>query len=167
MFVSSYAVLFVLIGLRLADGPAKWVAYLAAGYGLIVALFAVLVTPRAVVADPPKQVVAVEDRGNEVAGYLVAYILPFLMAPTPSGGELAQYGLFLAVVGVIYARSSLLYINPIFYLMLRRVTAVKFDASDRHWTVVLTTRDLRIGDKLSVRRLSARLGVEARVPKER
>lgn len=160
LFVSSYSVLFALVGLRLDEGPVKIIAFLAAGYGLLVALFVVFITPRSLGVGPMRTIVASEDRGGEVAGYLVGYILPFLMAPKPSVGEIVQYLLFLAVVGVIYARSSLWYINPTFYVLSKRVQAVKFDASEQHWTPLLTGRDLRIGDHVKVRALTARFVVE-------
>jgi hypothetical protein len=162
MFISSYAVLFALVGLRLDSGPARIIAFLVAAYGLLVALFAVFITPRAVAADPPKTVVALEDRGAEVAGYLVAYVLPFVMAPNPSASELIAYLAFLSVVGVIYARSSLLYLNPTIYLLCKRTVALKFDSADRRWMMVITSRDLRVGDLVSVRRLSANLAVESK-----
>lgn len=160
MFMSSYAVLFALAGVRLDAGPAKACAFLAAGYGVLVALFAVFIVPRTYGSDPPKRVVTVEDRGGDVAGYLVAYILPFVMAPSPSPADLAAYLLFLLVVGVIYSRSSLLYLNPTLYLLWKRVVAVKFDSRARQWTVVITGRQIRQDDLISIKRLSGSLAVE-------
>ena len=123
LFFSSYMALFALLALRF-DRP--WLRILLGGLALVALVdtvrMAVLV-PRHVGASPYR-VVTAEDRGDQVAGYLATYLLPFLAVPDPSATDLAAYGLFLAVAGIISVRSHLTHINPTLYLLRYRLLEI-------------------------------------------
>lgn len=110
----------------------------------------------------PYEFVRVEDRGPDVAGYLAAYLLPFVTGSDPSGLDLAAYGLFLFVAGVIYVQSEMIQINPTLYLLGYKVVAVQTESG---WSVHLITKSRPTpGDKVHAVRLSTGVLVEVRGP---
>lgn len=72
-------------------------------------------------------VVRVVDRGPDVAGYVATYLLPLLTVSQPTTRDLLAYGLFLAIVGLIYLRSGMAAINPLLYLFRYRVATIETD----------------------------------------
>jgi hypothetical protein len=111
LFFSSYAPLFVLLGLRF-EGMGLRIPCFA--LGALFALDLCLIMQQLRRGSPMKyRIQHVEDRGADVAGYVVTYLLPFLTVASPRGWDLAAYGLFIAIVGVIYVRSGLIYVNPL------------------------------------------------------
>jgi len=53
------------------------------------------------------------DRGADVAGYPATYLLPFVMAASPTGRELATWALFVGMMTVLYVQSNVIAINPV------------------------------------------------------
>lgn len=88
----------------------------------------------------------VRDHGSQVAGYLVTYLLPFLVITDPRGADLIAYALFLGVVGLIFVRSDMAEINPTLYLLRRRVVQVTTEEGFSGFAVVRGTPE--IGDTL-------------------
>jgi hypothetical protein len=65
-----------------------------------------------------------DDRGADVGGYVSAYLLPLLVVPEPTAGDLAAYVLILFVIGLVYVRSKMIQLNPLLYLVGQRLYAV-------------------------------------------
>jgi hypothetical protein len=159
LFAGSYAPLFVMLALRF-DGEVLRISVGAAG-ALFLADTARLVLwqPRHVAASPYR-VTEVRDHGSQVAGYLATYLLPLLVVPTPSLGDLLAYGLFFVVVAVVYVRSEMLDINPTLYVLGLRVLEV---STAEGWAGYAIVRSgLAPGDVLHGVHVDAGVVVEAR-----
>jgi len=130
LFFGSYAPLFILLGLRF-EGTALRIACFA--IGVLCALDLGFIMWQVGRSAPKKyRIERIEDRGSDVAGYLVTYLLPFLIVAQPSVWDLTAYALFIAIVGVIYVRSGLIYVNPLLYVVgyrLSSVVAIPFGAA--------------------------------------
>lgn len=123
MFASSFAPLFALLALRFTPLGLRLAFGLLSGLSFLDTLWLVIVVPRQV-GPSPYRVQSVEDRGDQVAGYLATYLLPFLVLPVPTVTDLIAYGLFLFIVGVVTVRSRLTHINPTMYLFGYRLVNV-------------------------------------------
>jgi hypothetical protein len=149
LFASSYCPLFLLASIRSQDDQLRRglgiAALLAAASLLIVVVAARRIQPR------QRTVVAREDRGPDVAGYLATYLLPLLAAPDPSGHDLIAYGGYILLVGLVYVRSSMVAINPLAYLIGYRLTEVSTAAGDRQ--MLLSRQVPPTGHTILVRRV--------------
>lgn len=125
LFLSSYAVLFGILGVQLWGNHLLSLAAFGLCFFGVVALAAMLAWAHRGSPDPYR-VVRVEDRGADIAGYVVGYLLP-LLVEDPSGRQVFAMIAFIAVVGIIYVRSDLVAINPLLYLFRYRVMTVTLD----------------------------------------
>jgi len=149
LFFSSYSLLFLLLGLRFQDLAPRSVAL---ALGVIGVGLQVLVLVHARYLEPQEYTItSVVDRGADVGGYLVAYLLPFLVVPEPTGGELVAYIAFLAIAGVIYVRSELIYINPLLYVLGYRVTTV--ETAEGYTGTLITRRALTTNANIRAARI--------------
>lgn len=136
LFLSSFSPLFGMLALRFSDAALRGSAAALAAAGVLGALWVLRAERRKGAAS--FQVAKVEDGGPEVAGYLASYLLPFIAIDQP-GPELAvAYLIFLVVAGVVYVQSEMVQINPIFYLLGRRVQ--KITTANDEWQAYLITR---------------------------
>lgn len=159
LFLSSYAPLFGLLALRSYDRSCTvfWisVSLLALSIGSFgIFLRAASRSPKYAVA-----VVSVEHRSADVAGYAVTYLLPFLAVFEGGWRDVLALAVFIALIGVIYVNSGMLYVNPLlallgYHLLLVRVTTSGQDkAADELVPQYVLTKDrwLRRGQRRIVR----------------
>jgi len=137
LFVSGYAPLFAIFGLRL-DGTPSGVCFSVAVV-LATAFFVVLALAR-IDAEPQQvQVSTVTPRDTDVAAYLATYLLPFVTVSQPTGRDIAGFLLYGLVLVIVARRGALVGVNPLAYLLgLRLVTVTT--ATGR--SVLLLTRHL-------------------------
>jgi len=102
---------------------------------------------------------SVSDRGGEVAGYLVTYLLPLLTVAEPTPKDWLAYILFIALVGVIYVRTDMLHINPLLYLFGFLVFDVVLEGGQQY--LVVTRRRLHPGDSIQAAPLRSYLIIES------
>lgn len=154
MFLSSYAPLFAMLAVRFEPW---WLVVLCGTLALVGLAAGLLVVHRFQRLPTSRWVlVAVEDRGEEVAGYLATYLLPLLTVAEPSVRDLVAYGLFLSVTAVVYIRSGLIRINPTLYVLRWHLHAVQI--GEAGWSgYVLSRQRLRVGDQLRGVRLTERV----------
>jgi hypothetical protein len=117
LFFSSYMPLFLLLGLRSINHSD---AILVAS-GALVAIGAVG-TLAFLVAAPKKsagayELLEVENRDPDVAAYAATYLLPFLTVFSASWRDVLSLVAFIAILGAIYVRSRLIYVNPVLTLL--------------------------------------------------
>jgi hypothetical protein len=143
LFISSYAGLFVLTMVRFHDMPLLVVCSAAAAIVGLAAPLVLVESLRHAKRDfAPYCVRDVEDRGSEVAAYLATYLLPFVMATSPSLFDLVAYLIFLGLVAIVYVQSEMVQVNPVFYLLRWRVFAFS-GAGDRRFFLIAKTRPSR------------------------
>src|SRR4051794_21075321 len=107
LFLSSYAPLFALLGLRSYDRSCTIFAISIALFVLSVGALTVFL--RSASKSPKYQVTvaAVEYRSADVSGYAVTYLLPFLAVFEGTWRDVLALGLFIGLVGVIYVNSGM------------------------------------------------------------
>lgn len=95
------------------------------------------------------------EQGAAVAGYLASYLLP-LLAIQPGGWRVAAaYGIYLAILYIVYVSSdSLVLINPTLYCLRYRIyeaeTKVSTTPPTTRRVLLLTKRRLEPKDKVNV-----------------
>jgi hypothetical protein len=134
LFLGSYAVLFGIFAIRFRG---QWLVWACASLAVIGCFdnwrIAVLVQNK----EPHRyKAEEIRDQGPEVAGYMATYLLPFVTVAEPSGRDLLAYGAFLAVACLVYVRSEMVQINPVMYLLGRRVVSMR--TSDGAWVHLIT-----------------------------
>jgi len=63
------------------------------------------------------QLLEVENRDSDVAAYAATYLLPFLTVFSGAWQDVASLAAFIAIIGVVYVRSRLIYVNPVLALL--------------------------------------------------
>jgi hypothetical protein len=124
LFLSSYSLLFGLLGLRLVARP-----WLAASLGVLL-LLGLAATAWIALGESRKQPISltpvnIRDQGSEVAAYLVGYLLPFSTGGAPSDTDLMAYAIFFVVLVAVWLQSDLALINPLLYLAGWRIFEVE------------------------------------------
>jgi hypothetical protein len=148
LFLSSFAPLFLALAFRF-EGAALRVSCIAlALIGALALLGGVSFwldrTPMTVV------IARADDRGPDVGGYITAYLLPLLVVPQPTIGDLAAYVLILGVIGLIYVRSQMIQMNPLLYVIGLRLHAITTEDGFRGY--LISNEAPRPGHVLSVAR---------------
>lgn len=117
LFLSSYTPLFILIGLRSInrlDGITVAAGVLTVAGLLGTGLFLITAHRKAV---GEYELTEVECRDGDVAAYAATYLLPFLPIFSGSWQDVASLIGFVALLGVVYVRSRLIYVNPFLALI--------------------------------------------------
>lgn len=114
LFASSYAILFLISSLRFDNRLVRTIFLILFIYGAVDAWF---LTRYAQTKTAEAQVIKkCHNAGAEVTGYLASYLLPFVTTSNPSAVDLTGYGLYLAVIALVFVRSDMAQINPTLYL---------------------------------------------------
>ncbi len=134
-FLSSYALLFVILAIRFTQ---PWLEIVCGAFAVLglVSGYRVIRSHRDIEPEP-LTTGKINDLGGEVAGYLATYLLPFVTVADPTSRDLVGYFLFLIVTGVIYVRSSLVQ-HPTLYLLGWRVASVEL--VDQRWSGFVISR---------------------------
>ena len=117
LFLSSYSPLFALLALRTYHKSTPMfdlscAALIAALIGIAMFLLAAALGNR-----ETHRVLSAESRDGDIAGYVTAYLLPFLGIFGASWRDVLALALFIALIGVIYVQSRMIYINPVLILL--------------------------------------------------
>lgn len=116
LFLSSYAPLLVIIGIRhYNDSQGLAIAAFAVAVLGVCALFIYI---RAARRMSPVQIDtnAVEARSGETMGYIVTYLIPFLDFNLGDTEDAIALAVLIFILGVIYVNSNLVTVNPILNL---------------------------------------------------
>lgn len=158
-FLSSYAPLWVMLGLRFHP---CWLRIALIALGIACGTYVAFLLTRSANERPSNTTLTITgDAGADVSGYLAAYLLPFLTVSEPSATDLATYAIFIAVAGLIYVRSGLMQINPTVYLMQRKVLRATIPVQGTTKEVfIISRRDLRVARTLNAERFSDRVFID-------
>ena len=154
LFLSAYSPVFVLLALRAYDRACPVVVLAlvllaAAAVGVGALLYSLRHT------EPQRmRLVSVEQRDGDLAGFLVAYLLPFVGVLASDWRDVVAVAIFIALIGLVYVNSRLIYVNPLlalfgYHLVLIRATTDPNEiSSDALVPQYLVTRQvwLRPGD---------------------
>lgn len=151
LFFTAYTPLFLILAVRF-DQPV-WLRMVCGGLaviGLVLLLTFVLAVRRTPTAR--LRVDSAREAGAEAGGYLASYVLPFVTVSAPTVRDVIGYGIFMVVALLVYVRSELVQVNPVFYLALRRVVRVRTDQGDV--VLVVCRQTPRPGESLRVASLA-------------
>jgi hypothetical protein len=161
LFTSSFAPLLVIFALLNTFGSG-WpsVACLIVAGASVVGLFGFLrLAQRLAVVRPTAS--SAQARDQDIVGYVVTYLLPFASLGASSWRERLAIVLFIALVGVLYLRAGLHYVNPLLALARYRLFEVELKTG-RSVIVISPRRYIRPGEELPLRALSETIFIEAR-----
>jgi hypothetical protein len=152
LFLSSYAPLFVIVFVlyRESDALFAWTCLLTAALG-VVGLSLYFFQARTL--DPFQiTVTSVQPKGAEAMAYIVTYVIPFLDLDLSGTAAQLSIVILLLVMGLVYVRSNLIYVNPL--LSAAGLQVFEITAADNIPRVLLAHRDyVRPGDRLWVAQL--------------
>lgn len=117
LFLSSYVPLFVLISIR-SVGDSDLIAA-ATGILAVAGVVATIVFLDAARRKQSAryQLAEVESRDGDVAAYAATYLLPFLTVFGGNWKDIVSLVIFIGVLGFVYVRSRLIYVNPMLALL--------------------------------------------------
>ena len=109
------------------------------------------------------KLIEVENRDPDVSGYAATYLLPFLTVFSGSWQDITSLLVFIVVLGVVFVRSRLIYVNPVLAMLGFRLWCViplsagaEFDPERTPWPRFLLADSGRIrrGQTISARRIT-------------
>lgn len=161
MFVSSYSPLFVVLAIQAHDWQIT-VGLLAVAAMGVLGLEAILREARKT-SPEVLEASSVESRSAEIAAYLASYLIGFVTNGLTNWRDASALGIYLIVLAIVYARTGLIYINPILALRgYRLVSATAGSGQDAVSVVIITKNDsVRPRDLKGVRLIN---GVYLEVP---
>jgi len=115
LFFSSYSPLFLILAIRHFDD--RWVFGVFLGIAIISVVLLVAfirVSMRSTTYGVTAR--ASRPRDGDVAGYVVAYLLPFFSLDLSRLEDALSLAVLLVVVGVLYVHSNMVYVNPLLAL---------------------------------------------------
>ena len=128
LFLSSYTPLFVIFCIENL-GTRNLFALVFAGLailGLLSILFIAYMSRRDTTSIPDR-VVSCRERGDELMGYVSAYLIPFLAIDLSNWRQVLALAAFMLLLGYLYVTTSLIYINPLLRLLGYYVYEVEFE----------------------------------------
>lgn len=128
LFVSSYFPAFLILFILLL-GSFPWLAWTALGVGLV-GLAALAVVLRYLSRQVPRELVVKKCRrqDTEAMTYILSYVVPFLSGMLEGRDSALAFTVFFLVLGVLYANSNLIHINPMLNLACYQIYQVEFEA---------------------------------------
>jgi hypothetical protein len=138
LFLSSYAPLWVIFGIlgTFGTGIPSIAFYALAGLSATaLALFMKAAVARAPI---PLKIARVRPRDYDAISYIVTYLLPFLGGDFSHAKARVALGVLLIVIGVLYVRANLFYVNPLLSLVGYRL--FELETSGNRVLVMLTRR---------------------------
>ena len=159
LFLSSYAPLLVILGVRNSFGHTKISIVLFAVAALsVLALVAFLAVARSL-APHEVTVQQATSKDSEAMSYVITYLLPFLGLDSSDGSDQISLAIFLFMLAALYISSNLIHMNPM--LSLFRYRILEIDSLDGKRSILLTKRvHIRPETKLLVVPLSESIILE-------
>lgn len=116
LFLSAYTPAFLLLAWRaIPTNPALSVGL--ATFSVLIVLFTWrLITELRRGAPLRTVVVRAESRSGEIAGFLLGYVLPFIVADYTDTSNVAMLAAVFIVLGIVTVRGHLSHLNPILLL---------------------------------------------------
>jgi len=153
LFLSSYAPLFLILGIRSwSSNTVEGIAFVALGLVSIGGSAAVI---RAVdtIEPSPMHVVSASSKSGETTGYLVTYVLPFLSLGTSSPADILSLAVLLVTFGLVFINSDLVLVNPVIAVMGFRLFEVEVPNGVTYLIIGKSPYPPRASTDIRVRRL--------------
>jgi hypothetical protein len=98
-------------------------------------------------------------RDWDAVGYVITYLLPFVMGTDPSIEEKIATGLFFLLIAILYLRAHLFYVNPVLSLVGYRLFEVEIGSGT--YLLISKKKALRARGSIKVHRISDYVFLEA------
>lgn len=158
LLLSSYSPLPLLIGIRDYNSGQMWVLFaLAALFAL--ALPALWLAKRRTTERAQRVITEVSSDGDEVAGYLMSYILPFVSLSQPTGRDLIAFAVFGLFLLAAYLQAGRVPVNP--WLLLVRARTWRIGTGTDNFMLLARTEPVP-GDVFKAVRVTQGLYVGSR-----
>jgi hypothetical protein len=148
LFLSSYSPLAVILAVQHWDRRFVAAALIGIAAASILALILFLRVALSAGAYPLK-IVRASLRDGDLVGYIVAYLLPFLGIDFSKSRDAISLVILLVVIGVLYAHSNLIYVNPVLAALGYHLFEVEEDGG-RVMVMLSRRRYLEVGREMSV-----------------
>ncbi len=117
LFLTSYFPLFVIIMIRHYQQIEVFYVLIPIIVISSVALFRVFSSLNKIVGMPISSKSKIENSGSCILQYFLTYVIPFVTIEVLDWQNVATYGIIFFVIGVIYIKSDLIYLNPTLLLL--------------------------------------------------
>lgn len=153
LFFSSFAPLLAVFGLlnSFGKGPATYVCYGIAALSVIV-LWVSFLSWRSL-ATTQATIHRARSRDADVIAYVATYIIPFAALQVETWHQRGALIAFFVLVGILYVRANLFYVNPMLALFGFRLFEVE-TTGGRSVLVISRSFRMQIGSVIQVRALS-------------
>lgn len=134
LFLLSYLPLFLIM--IVLNPNNDWILYSAIIASLIGIIgFLLLLIWKQKFSGTPQKINKIESNNKINFEYFIAYIIPFVALDIQSERQLLAYGILFVVIGTLYVRSNLIYVNPTLTLIGYNIFKIEVDEDE---SVLLT-----------------------------
>jgi hypothetical protein len=128
LFLSSYAPLFAILSIE-NFGVHNVFTFGFACFALLglIGIVSIVHVSRRDATSIPDRIVACRERGDELMGYVSAYLIPFLAIDFSNWRQVVALVAFMLLLGYLYVTTSLIYVNPLLRLLGYHVYEVEFE----------------------------------------
>lgn len=155
LFLSSYAPLFMVLAIK-NYSHAYFVALMIT---IVIISFAFLfysLRKASKMSGEFQKIKEMEDKSGQFLEYIIAYIIPFLGFSFNSIPDILSLFIIFVMIGVLYIRSDLIYMNPILNFMGYNLYKV---SSDDNEYMVISKKDNQTTRKMKIYFISRKVGV--------
>ncbi len=148
LFLSAYSPLTLILAVLLIDQ--NWVIPLSLcviSLASILAMLSILRSLRGSAAFSI-QISSIQRRDDEIVGYLMGYVIPFLAVPFSGLERGVGLAMFFVVLGVLHVRLNLIYVNPVLALAGYRLYEVTSGRGGTH--TLIAKQRIVLDDTLEV-----------------
>jgi hypothetical protein len=155
LVLSSYSILFALLAIRVQVVSLRVALLVLTLVGVAALILLFRLDARS--TRSPHVIKTIEQPGPEAGAYMASYLLPFVISSTPGLWDVIAYAVFLIVAGIVTAYTGAIQVNPLIYLMGRRVVRV-IDEQDYSFYLVVRGRPTT-GSQVWVTQMSQNVAV--------
>lgn len=150
LFLSSYTLLFIILIIR--NYTNLYLVYSLTGLILISNLILIIVIKRCKsLGDEFIKVKSINNKNSLNTAYLVTYIIPFLNIDFTSITDTISLILLFIVIGFLYIKSDMIYVNPMLNLFHYDLIEAKTIKDEN---ILLITKDKEAIEKTKFRRIT-------------
>jgi hypothetical protein len=160
MFLSSYTPLFALLAYVNNDSHPV-VVILAGVIVLSLTLLWIVMFTKRDEEGPDLVVKHVRPKDGDVLAYMATYLVPFFSVDLTQRHDAVVLGGFLAVLGIVYINSNMLFVNPVLTIFGYHAFEI-VDKGDHEYSLITRREDLDPGTTIVPAQISPYIRLEVR-----
>ena len=155
-YILSVSMLFFFIGILKLDIPLcwsgncqfigwgtllslNWIGLGAIGLGIILSMISynsIIRHFKNTAERGKKKVSSVEDMNSNISSFIASYILPLMLFPLDSLGNMMAFALFLYILGVIYCNTDDFFLNPVLFIFGFRFYTIRLEGDEQSIRII-------------------------------